>query len=224
MYILFEEALIVRQSSSILFFKQDPEHDNEWKEYTRIDNMRGQIFFIKGNVRIQIVTDTKIFFYLIDPNTFMPALENSMNNFMGCSLMMIGRRVRFGITYKTNQPGFVIFARTSYHNFKVTIDTNNWEGSCGVNLSEINSYAIARCDEISIFDQNTYELKDHIHCHMEDEGANGNHLEILYMTASHDQKRIGLTMGFKNNKEVKVVKNIVVYKLNEDNKFEHEVT
>jgi hypothetical protein len=32
--------------------------------------MRGQIYFIRGNVRIQIITDEKIYFFLIDKETF----------------------------------------------------------------------------------------------------------------------------------------------------------
>jgi hypothetical protein len=51
MYLLFEKALIVRSSSTILFFKIDPVSGN-WKEYNRLNNMRGEIYFIKGNVRI----------------------------------------------------------------------------------------------------------------------------------------------------------------------------
>ena len=50
MYLLFEEALIVRSSSSILFFKINPEC-GEWEQYHQIKNMRGQIYFIKGNIR-----------------------------------------------------------------------------------------------------------------------------------------------------------------------------
>ena len=44
--------------------------------------MRGQIYFIKGNIRIQVTTDDKIYFFLIDKETFMPKLENVMYNFM----------------------------------------------------------------------------------------------------------------------------------------------
>lgn len=47
--------------------------------------MRGFIYFIKGNKRIQITTDDLIYFYLIDPETFEPELENVMFNFMGCN-------------------------------------------------------------------------------------------------------------------------------------------
>ena len=84
MYLLFDQALIVRSSSSILFFKIDPETD-EWTQYFKIPKMRGNIFFIKGNIRFQVTTDEKVYFYLIDKITLMPKLENVMYNFMNCS-------------------------------------------------------------------------------------------------------------------------------------------
>jgi hypothetical protein len=112
MYLLFDQALVTRSSSSILFFKIDSE-TGLWTQYMKFDNMRGQIYFIKGNVRIQIVTDEKIYFYMIDKETFIPTLENVMYNFMQCSQLMFGTRVRYGISYKTNQPGFQIYTRKS---------------------------------------------------------------------------------------------------------------
>lgn len=51
MYILFDQALVVRSSSSILFFKIDKE-TGDWKQYHKFEKMRGQIYFIRGNIRI----------------------------------------------------------------------------------------------------------------------------------------------------------------------------
>ena len=44
----------------------------QWIEYCRLDGIRGNIYFIKGNKRIQLITDEKIYFYLIDQITLMP--------------------------------------------------------------------------------------------------------------------------------------------------------
>lgn len=71
----------------------------EWVQYNSI-NVRGFIYFIRGNVRIQITTDRLIYFYLIDPETFEPTLENVMYNYMMCNQMMIGAMKRYSITYK----------------------------------------------------------------------------------------------------------------------------
>lgn len=84
MYLLYDQALIVRSSSSILFFKQS-EETGQWVQYHKIPKMRGSIYFIKGNKRFQITTDEYIYFYLINKETMMPILENVMENFMNCS-------------------------------------------------------------------------------------------------------------------------------------------
>jgi len=99
--------------------------------------MRGNIYFIKGNQRFQITTDEYIYYYLIDKKTFMPVLENVMNNFINCSQMMFGSLVRYGISFKTNQPNFSIWVRKCFHNFKVAKTVDNMEGSQGANLSTL---------------------------------------------------------------------------------------
>jgi hypothetical protein len=103
MYLVYNGALIARSSSDILFFKIVKDEDGRrlWKQYCILE-VRGFIYYIKGNVRIQVTTDEKIFFYLIDKETFMPTLENVMFNFMSCNQMMFGSRVRYCVTYKTN--------------------------------------------------------------------------------------------------------------------------
>ena len=68
--------------------------------YKEFKNMRGEIYFIRGNIRIQVVTDSKIYYFLINKKTFEPKLENLMNNDFDCSMMMFGRAVRYGIAYK----------------------------------------------------------------------------------------------------------------------------
>ena len=76
-----------------------------WKQYHEL-KIRGTIYYIKGNKRIQITTDEKIYFYLIDPETFEPILENTIWNYMKCNQMMFGQYVRYCITYKYNQMSF----------------------------------------------------------------------------------------------------------------------
>ena len=155
---MFDEALITRSSSSVLFFKIDKE-TGLWKEYKKFYNMRGQIYFIKGNIRIQVTTDEKIYFFLINKETFEPTLENVMYNFMSCSQLMFGARVRYGISYKTNQPGFQIFTRKYFHNFKVAITTENFEGAKGANLPKQNAYIMAERTKIGVYDEYDFTLK-----------------------------------------------------------------
>ena len=82
MYLIYNKALVSRTSSEVNFFKID-EEDGLWKKYYTLP-IRGFIYFIKGNVRVQISTEDKIYFYLIDKETLKPSLENVMNNYMNC--------------------------------------------------------------------------------------------------------------------------------------------
>jgi hypothetical protein len=102
MQLVYGKALIIRSSSQVLFFKEIYDKVSEtyaWVQYNSID-VRGLIYFIKGNIRIQVTTEEKIYFYLIDKETFEPNLENVMYNYMKCTQCMFGKRVRYGITYK----------------------------------------------------------------------------------------------------------------------------
>ena len=88
MFLINNKALIARSSSTILFFKimadeEDPEQ-KKWTQYYSL-NIRGFLYFIKGNIRIQVITDEKIYFYVMDFDTLMPHLDNVMFNYMGCN-------------------------------------------------------------------------------------------------------------------------------------------
>ena len=88
MALIYNSALVARSSSDILFFKIETDEDTDvrkWKLYHTISNVRGFIYYIKGNIRIQVTSDIKIYFYLIDKLTFEPILENVMFNYMNCN-------------------------------------------------------------------------------------------------------------------------------------------
>lgn len=53
----------------------------KWTHYHTLHH-KGMLYYIKGNIRINITTDEKIYFYLVDNKDFEPELENVMYNFM----------------------------------------------------------------------------------------------------------------------------------------------
>lgn len=209
MYLVFEQALVTRSSSSILFFKKMANEDGEvlWTQYHELADTRGQIYFIKGNIRIQIVCDDVIYFYLIDKETFMPQLENVMQNFMRASQMMFGPRVRFGITYRQNQPGFMVYTRKYGHNFKVPINSQNWEGAIGSNLKFSYAYIMALKNRVIITDQSDFRTKQEWEVPVDRPG-----IEILYIIVSEDEKKVGMTLGRYEIKDAKTIDKIVIYK------------
>lgn len=132
--------------------------------------------------------------------------------------MMYGARVRFGITYKANQPGFQIYTRKYYHNFKVTTDTKNFEGALGKNLASDNAYVMTDKTNIIINDNQDFSvILQQWQIPNRDKGV-----EILYQTVSKDEKKIGVAIGKKLIKDEVSITEIAIYKKNAAGKFEIE--
>ena len=104
MELVFNSALIARSSSDLVFFKiveDEKTLERTWVQYHSIET-RGFLYYIKGNIRIQVCDEDHVYFYIIDKETLIPTLENVMKNYMKCSVMMFGSKVRYGVTYKIN--------------------------------------------------------------------------------------------------------------------------
>ena len=137
-----------------------------------------------------------------------------MYNNMNCSVMMFGARVRFGVTFKANQPGFTIYTRKYYHNFKVTVTAKNHDGAKGVNLKSQHKYIIAEGLNAIIYDEATFREVDKFTVPVMEDGNEDEALEILYMVASQDDQRIGMSVGRQLIKDMEEVTEIIVYKYN----------
>ena len=104
-----------------------------------------------------MTTDDKIFFYLIDKKTYKPTLENVMFNYMGCSHLMFGSKVRYGISYKTNMRSIQIYRRAFWHNFKVPILVENLERSKALELPSLNMFIVTKVNKVIIYDSETFQ-------------------------------------------------------------------
>jgi len=72
--------------------------------------------------------------------------------------MMFGAKVRYGISFKANEPGFKIYTRKYFHNFKVAITTNNYEGAVGENMTKMGTYVMAEKTKIGVYDNKNFNL------------------------------------------------------------------
>ena len=70
--------------------------------------------------------------------------------------MMFGSKVRYCVTYKTNQKSFDIYRRRYWHDFKVPVQTENLEGSIGLELSKMNAYLVSKIDKVIIYDSDSF--------------------------------------------------------------------
>lgn len=103
-----------------------------------------------------MTTDKEIFFYIINKDTLMPELENVMFNYMGCNQMMFGKRVRYGISYKSNQKCFDVYTRKYMHNLRVNVNSEQLEGSKGLELQGDNLFLITKIDKVLVYDSDTF--------------------------------------------------------------------
>lgn len=86
MFMVYNQALVTRTSNSVSFFKlvyNDETKKRDWVLYHTLE-IRGFVYYMKGNIRIQISTAEKVYFYIIDKETLEPELENVMYNYMNC--------------------------------------------------------------------------------------------------------------------------------------------
>lgn len=129
--------------------------EKEWRNYYTIED-GGNISYIKNNKRVQVVTDTKIYFYMVDLQTYEVIPENVMTNFMNCSIMMFGPQVKYGITYKSNEQSFDIYRKKYVHDYKVNTVAMNLDGSRGLPIESLDAFLVSKIDKIMFFDIHSY--------------------------------------------------------------------
>jgi hypothetical protein len=78
----------------------------------------------------------------MDDQTFIPEIENVMNNYVNCSMMMFGRKGVYGITYKTNEGNFDVYRRKYIHDYKVPVVNVDLDGSKGLPVESMNAFLI----------------------------------------------------------------------------------
>lgn len=103
-----------------------------------------------------MTADDLIYFYIIDRETLVPKLENVMYNYMKCSQMMFGSRVKYGITYKTNEKSFDVYRRKYQHNIQSCVNHQNFEGCKSLELVSSNVFLVSKIDKVLMFDIDTF--------------------------------------------------------------------
>ena len=166
------------------------------------------IFFIRGNIRVNICTDDKIYFYLINNEEFKPKLENVMFNYMGCNNIIFGSDVSFAITYNVNKEKMTLFQRKYEHSYKGAIMKENLTNSFGLSIESMNKILLAKnnkgyCNTITVIDNRDYlELKDQeielrFNKSFEMTAKTKKRSMILSMTACDNEKSLAVIYGEK---------------------------
>lgn len=151
-------CLVTQSSSKLMFYTQKEDKMTKlfnWKCYKTI-KIRGAIYYIKDTNRMQVTTNEYIYFYMIDLDTYEPSLENVMYNYMSCNQMMIGKKMRYSVCYKSNQKSFDIYQRKYMHNLRVQVNDINFEGSKAIEIASMNIIVATNVDKLMLFETATY--------------------------------------------------------------------
>jgi len=76
---------------------------------------------------------------------------------MGCSEMMFGSKVRYCITYKTNQKSFDIYRRKYVHDYNVNVVSDNFDGQVGLPIDSMGAFLVSKIDVVQFYDVNTFK-------------------------------------------------------------------
>lgn len=148
------ECLVMQSSSKLMFFLQVEDklsHKLYWQCYKTI-KIRGAIYYMKDTDRIQVTTNQYVYFYQINLETYEPYLENVMYNYMSCNQMIIGKKVRNCLCYKSNQKSFDIYQRKYMHNLRVCVNNINLEGSKSIEILSLNLIIATNIDKLLLFE------------------------------------------------------------------------
>jgi hypothetical protein len=159
MFLIYNKVIVARSSKSVYFFREEEDEetgDKLWVQYHTIDKP-AFISFTEGNVRLQLIENEMIYFYVIDKETWMPKLDSVMSNYLVCNQMIIDRNVRYCISFKANQKDFMITRSKYNHEFMVQLNNQNLEKQIGLCLDNKDAFLVSHTDKVIIYNSNTYQ-------------------------------------------------------------------
>ena len=108
--------------------------------------------------------------------------------------MMFGQKVKYGISYKTNQRCFEIYRRKYLHVFKMNANDKDFEGSKGIELITMNTFLVTKTDQVIMFDSDTFQVCGEIPIKLLDSDTR-ERTEILGLQKSKDENWLAIISG-----------------------------
>ena len=70
---------------------------------------------------------------------------------------MFGSKVRYGISFKTNQKSFDIWSRKYEHSFNANVVKKNLDGAIGLPIETMDAFLVGRGNEVKFYNVDTYQ-------------------------------------------------------------------
>lgn len=94
----------------------------------------------------------------------------------------------------------------------MALTTDNYEGAVGQNVESMNAYVMAEKTKLTIYDNKEFTQTQSWNIPTYNEANNKSDIEILYMSVSEDQTKIGVVLGRVLIKDEQEITEIVIYK------------
>lgn len=147
-----------------------------------------------------------------------------MKNFLRCSQLVMSGSGELGVAYKAGQANFTIVQKKAFHDFRITVSRQDYEGACGASLGlgvrrdanvsrgkSDRQFVVARKATLSIYSQSDFRLDKWKE--VPRSGADSDDVEVMSMTVSKDATKIGLCMGRRLHFGGEELTSLVVYEI-----------
>lgn len=228
-YFYNNDILITKSSGQFLFFKiyeiyekdkfgQSVNVGTKWNQYHSID-IQGTASLLNGSNQLQICSSNLVYFYEIEPETYIPKHVGTMFNFINCSYFFIGLLDQRCLTYKNNDKNIRVFMRKHVHGFHHQIDRNPKENVCGVNMNNLKSFLVSDDDFVSVHCADTFTEIHKFNIPLNKSNTNLP-IEIIELQISSDHNYIAVVGGKILAKEIEEIHQLMVFKVNSNRDFE----
>lgn len=164
---------------------------------------------MNGDYKFQMILDEKILIYKLEPigtgSRFIPVLENSMYNFMGCSQILMSKNGQFAVSFKFHQNNLHLFERKYIHGFKVSVNKKDYEGTIATKVERNSGYILCNDLNIEMFSSDRERIQKVQIC-----GRPSNE-EIISVDISQDETRFAVGLGTLAQGADETITCIIVY-------------
>lgn len=117
---------------------------------------------------------------------------------MNCSQMMFGSKVKYGITYKTNNKSIDIHRRKYEHDFRLNVIEDDLDGSRGLPVDSMNAFLVSKIDTVKFYSIDSFREIEECQIKIDLDKAGSNEREkneIITMQISACQKMLAIISG-----------------------------
>lgn len=138
-----------------------------------------------------------------------------MQNYMNCTQMMFGKRVRYCVAFKTNQRSFEIYRPKCRHEFKVPVHSGDFEDAIGLEIVTLGAFFVTQQDRILIFESEGFKQIDEIKIQLQPSNSREAN-EIIAIRTCQNEEYLAVICGKRLIRRAFAIDELFIYKRRRD--------